>query len=60
MGKGRRVFSGKIKKGVPYPEFVPSFDHWITMDEQKEKARHLQEITNVNDDFENNDGEDNI
>ncbi|MBR3133447.1 MAG: hypothetical protein IKG42_05220 [Clostridia bacterium] len=28
-----------------YGEFVPSFDHWVTPDEQKKIAKKLENIT---------------
>ena len=35
----------KKENTTKYGEFVPSFNKWISIDEQKEKAKKLADIT---------------
>jgi hypothetical protein len=35
----------RIEDVTMYGEFIPSFDQWITPSRQRNKARHLEEIT---------------
>lgn len=39
----------KKEDATKYGEFVPSFDHWITPDEQKERADELEKMTKKED-----------
>ncbi|MBR6033147.1 MAG: hypothetical protein IKP28_00070 [Clostridia bacterium] len=35
----------KIKKTTKYGEFICSLEHWLPIDEQKEKSKKLEKIT---------------
>lgn len=37
--------NGIIEDSTEYGEFISSFDAWITPEEQKRKARYLEEIS---------------
>ena len=40
------ITDGETKEEVTMcSEFIPSFDNWITLEEQKKRAKHLSFIT---------------
>lgn len=36
-----------IEDTTMYPEFIPTFDNWLTSELQKRNAKHLQEIAEM-------------
>ncbi len=35
----------RIEDTTMYGEFISSFDQWITMDKQRRRVRHIEEIS---------------
>jgi|GEM_PF-1672496 len=35
----------RIEDVTKYGEFIASFDQWMTPDKQRERAKHLEEVT---------------
>ncbi len=35
----------RIEDATMYGEFISSFDQWITMDDQRKRVRHIEEVS---------------
>jgi hypothetical protein len=47
--KETKIKKEKIEDGTLYPEFIPTFDRWLSSEIQRENAKHLEEIAELTD-----------